>query len=185
MVCSPALVRGALATLAASTCLLLGACRSETTSAKDGGSAPASASPPSAVAPPLAAGQSRACALVTVAEATSALGAPATNGESKTTGASSRCTYDASSGGLIVIVSDQGQTAFDKAHAAAASKAPGTLSELSGIGEGAFVTSGGPLASVMFRKGTFAVTVILTVQSSARPPVEKATALARAAATRI
>ncbi len=122
---------------------------------------------------------------MTAADASLALGAPATNDDAKATGASSRCAYNASSGGLIVIVSDQGKPPYDKGHAAAATKAPGSFTELTGIGERAFATHGGPVASVMFQKGAIVVTIILTVQGAARPPLDKATALAKEAAGRL
>jgi len=164
--------------------LLLAACsRAGGASSSDGGGATSAApSPAAAVAP---GGAIRACSLVTAAEATTALGATATNDDAKATGASSRCAYDSSAGGLIVFLTDPGKAAYDKGHAGAAAKGAGAFSELSGIGEGAFATYGGPVTSVMFHKGAYAVTIILTLQGTAKPSLEKATALAKAASSRI
>lgn len=161
-------------TITVSAVFLLIACRNSSPSGEVGGAV--STSPLATVAPASAGANKGACSLVTGAEATTALGAPATE-DTKSAGASSRCTYDATTGGLIVIVSDKGKTPFDKGRASAA-KSPG-FTDLNGIGDGAFVMQGGPMASVMFYKGSFAVTIILTVQGAAKPPVDKAAALAR------
>jgi hypothetical protein len=85
----------------------------------------------------------------------------------------------------MVIVSDQGKAPFDRAHASAAAKGSSSFVEVGGIGDGAFATYGGPMASVMFLKGSLAVTVIATVPGAAASPIDKATSLARTAESRI
>ncbi len=74
----------------------------------------------------------------------------------------------------------QGKTAYDQGRAAIKSAPAGTWAEVSGLGDGAFVSHGGLVASVEFYKGATMVSIIL---SGSKPPTPTAAALivARAA----
>lgn len=132
--------------------------------------------------PKAAAAGKSACALVTEQDASTALGTPAGPGKSTVVPGGSRCVYG--DGALIVSTDAQGKTAYDKGRAAIKSAPAGTWADVSGLGDGAFVTHGGPIASVQFYKGTTMVSIILS-GSEPQPPTAAAVALARAAVARM
>jgi len=123
-----------------------------------------------------------ACTLVTEQDASTALGTAAGPGKSAVASGGSRCIYG--SGALIVSTDAQGKTAYDKGRAAIKSAPAGTWAQVSGLGDGAFVTHGGLTASVEFYKGATMVSIILS-GSAPPPPTAAALTIARAAAARM
>ena len=109
-----------------------------------------------------------ACTLVTEQDASTALGAAAGPAKSAVVAGGSRCIYG--NGALIVSTDAQGKTAYDKGRAAIKSAPSGTWAQVSGLGDGAFVAHGGPIASVEFYKGTTMVSIILSGSGPSRRP---------------
>jgi hypothetical protein len=123
-----------------------------------------------------------ACTLVTRQDASTALGAAVGPGKSATAQGGSRCVYG--DGALIVSTDAQGKTAYDQGRAAMTSAPKGTWAVVRGLGDGAFVSHGGFVASVEFYQGATMVSVILS-GSQPPPPTAAALAVARAAAARM
>lgn len=77
-----------------------------------------------------------------------------------------------------------GKTAYDQGYAAIKSAPSGRWANVHGLGDGGFVSSGGPIASVEFYKGTTLVSIILR-GSGTSAPVAAALTLAKTVAARI
>jgi hypothetical protein len=119
---------------------------------------------------------------VTQQDARTALGAAVGPGKSATAQGGSRCVYG--DGALIVSTDAQGKTAYDQGRAAITSAPKGTWAVVHGLGDAAFVSHGGLVASVEFYKGATMVSVILS-GSQSPPPTAAALTIARAAAARM
>ena len=120
--------------------------------------------------------------VVTEQDASTALGAPAGPGESAVVPGGSRCIYG--KGALIASTDAQGKTAYDKGRAAIRSAPAGIWALVSGLGDGAFVTHGGLIASIEFYQGATMVSIILS-GSAPPPPTTAVLTIARAAAARM
>jgi hypothetical protein len=133
-------------------------------------------------APAAASAGASACTLVTQQDARTALGASVGPGKAATAQGGSRCVYG--DGALIVSTDAQGKTAYDQGRAAIASAPKGTWAVVRGLGDGAFVSHGGLVASVEFYKGATMVSVILS-GSQPPPPTAAALTIARSAVARM
>lgn len=129
-------------------------------------------------------GDATACSIVTEAEATTPLGSPAGPGvlKGKGKGWSSRCTFGDSA--LMVFLAPDAKSVFDQGHAALAAAPAGTWSDLTGLGDAAYVAQGGPVATLAILKGTTMVSITLS-GSSAADPKAAVVALGRSAVARI
>lgn len=129
-------------------------------------------------------GAGSACDVVTVGEATTALGLPAgagvQQGEGK--GWSSRCTFGDSA--LIVFLAPNAKAIFDQGHAALSSAPVGTWSDLHGIGDAAYVAQGGPVVTLAILKGKTMISLTMA-GSKVASPRDAVVALGRAAVARI
>ncbi|PXX01583.1 hypothetical protein [Mycolicibacterium moriokaense] len=132
-------------------------------------------------------GEVNACSAITQQEATAALGTDAGPGQKTTeAGVGDRCTYSAGTSSVLVnIVYAGGKAAYDHAHEVLTSTQPGALNEVTGVGDGAFGTFGGPQGTVEFYKGDTVVVVTLRIPGTSQPPKNEAITLAKIAADRI
>ena len=156
-------------------------------------SGPADASPPAdetatsdGVAVPAAGDGQHACSLITRNEATTALGADPGPGVETTSGSRGICEYGAVPVGIKLIVDPAGGKAiYDGDRATVTSDSPTLLTDVPGVGDGAFATpSGRAITTVYLHKGDTFVEIVLGIDGAA-PPKDKAIVLATAAAGRI
>ena len=88
---------------------------------------------------------------------------------------------------MVTVTPNQTQATFTRGHDIAAKEAvAGSFAEVPEVGQAAFSTFGGPMASIQLYKGSTAVYILLTMSTRpATPPRSQVTALATGAAGRI
>ena len=127
-------------------------------------------------------GAATACTLVTVDEATTALGSASGPGVLKSEGGSSRCVFG--DGALDVFLGLDGKSVFDRGRAALAAAPAGTWSDIPDLGDAAYASHGGPVVSLELLKGRTLISIILS-GSTAAVPTDSAVKLARSALARL
>ena len=125
-----------------------------------------------------------ACSLITQQEAATALGADPGPGDGAANLGASSCTFGSSPALVSVnVLPTNGMAALKnmQAHATGHNK----LTPVPGIGDAAFIVTGGPSASVMFAKGDAMVAVLIVASGAPTPASQSALTLARLAASRL
>ena len=160
--------------------LLLAGCATPTSATPAGGSANPLTTPTAAGTSPTAApATADACAIVTEADITSALGFDPGSGTGTTNFGATSCTFGNYPEMVTVNLAPTATRAgYDRLHVP---PTVGTLVELSGLGDAAFGVLNAPVATVEFLRGDAVVAIVIVQDGS----MDKAVALAKVANSRL
>ena len=135
------------------------------------------------------------CSIITEQDVTTALGSDPGSGEPTPEAWGGQCSYDSGTVILNVLIGDAhlgGEAGYDTYLAGAQQGKSNDTSGrsmfevLDGIGDGAFVNGGGPIAGAAFYSGDTTVTLTVALGDITLPtPIAQATALMRAGAARL
>ncbi len=135
------------------------------------------------------------CSIITEQDVTTALGSDPGSGEPTPEAWGGQCSYDSGTVILNVLIGDAhlgGEAGYDTYLAGAQQGKSNDTSGrsmfevLDGIGDGAFVNGGGPMAGAAFYSGDTTVTLTVALGDITLPtPIAQATALMRAGAARL
>ncbi|MDQ1724706.1 MAG: hypothetical protein QOG52_1734 [Frankiaceae bacterium] len=154
-----------------------------TTPAAPDTATPADATTAPGATPTGAAGQKTACALITQAEAATALGADPGPGEATAAAPATSCLYGQSPSLVTVnLIPINGKATLG--HMTAQAPA-GTLTSIPGVGDSAFTFAAGPSASVWFVKGDAMVAIGVIASAAPGTSSARALTLAKLAAGRL
>lgn len=135
------------------------------------------------------------CSIITEQDVTTALGTDPGSGEPTPEAWGGQCNYDSGTVILNVLIGDAhlgGKAGYDTYLAGAQqgksndTSGRSVFEVLAGIGDGAFVNGGGPIAGAAFYSGDTTVTLTVALGDITLPtPIAQATALMRAGAARL
>ena len=162
----------------------------QTTAAATDTTSAAATNAASAEATPLAASTAggNACALVTEADATTALGTdPGPGTGSISAHGSSQCHYGTMGRTLVLvnITPTQGKLAYDNMRNNPDAAKAGAVVDVAGVGDKAFEVDSHGSAGIYFHKGDALVAVSVVFYLAATPPTDQVRALAKVVAGRI